>query len=56
MRGRAFHPPLDDGRARLGILGARNRVEAFGGTLTVRTGLGEGTTVIAQFPLELEAG
>ncbi|CAN5196567.1 hypothetical protein BH11PLA2_BH11PLA2_41040 [soil metagenome] len=36
---------------RLGILGMRERVALVGGQLTVESGLGRGTTVIARIPL-----
>ena len=41
-----------DGRPRLGILGARNRVEAFGGTLEVHSEPGVGTRITAVLPVE----
>jgi signal transduction histidine kinase len=37
--------------ARLGVLGMRERVVLVGGTLTIESGAGRGTTVIARVPL-----
>lgn len=44
----------DDGRPRLGMLGVRNRVEAFGGTIRVDSADGVGTSVIVTLPSEEE--
>jgi len=41
-------PPVD---RRLGLLGMRERVAMVGGTLTVESGHGQGTTVIARVPV-----
>lgn len=41
---------LAKSRKRLGLLGMRERVEMVGGTLTIASALGEGTTVCAQLP------
>jgi signal transduction histidine kinase len=47
----------DDGRGGAdpdggsGLLGLEDRVEALGGSLSVRTGAEEGTTVAADFPI-----
>ena len=38
---------------RLGILGMRERMELVGGTLTIDSALGRGTTVIARVPLSI---
>ncbi|QEL16805.1 PAS domain-containing sensor histidine kinase [Limnoglobus roseus] len=55
----------DDGRGfdadsvaphRLGVLGMRERAELVGGTLTVESSRGRGTTVIARIPLPSEEG
>ena len=34
-----------------GLVGLKDRIEAFGGTMTLDSPLGEGTTLVAQFPL-----
>ena len=34
-----------------GLVGLKDRVEAFGGTMTLDSPTGEGTTLVAQFPL-----
>ena len=51
-RGPGMNSPQDDGRPRLGILGARNRVEAFGGRLDIESTPGKGTRVVAVLPIE----
>ena len=54
-RGPGIGPASDrDERPRLGILGARNRVEAYGGSLEIRSEPGVGTKVIAILPIEDE--
>jgi len=42
---------LDVPRQHLGMLGMRERVEMIGGTFTVKSALGAGTTVTAEIPL-----
>jgi signal transduction histidine kinase len=42
----------DPGRGS-GILGLTDRVEALGGTIAVRSPAGEGTSMVAQLPIEL---
>jgi signal transduction histidine kinase len=39
-------------RGRLGLLGMRERVALVGGTLTIESAVGRGTTVIARVPVE----
>jgi signal transduction histidine kinase len=46
--------PAGDGR-RLGLLGMRERVALVGGTLTIESLPGRGTTVIARIPLRMGA-
>jgi signal transduction histidine kinase len=41
---------------RLGLLGMRERVELVGGTLTVESAPGDGTTVIARVPVPAAGG
>ena len=43
--------PQDD-RPRLGLLGARNRVEAFGGTISVKGGERAGMIITAVIPID----
>jgi signal transduction histidine kinase len=38
-----------------GLVGLRDRVEALGGRLTLRSAPGEGTQLVAELPLQLEA-
>ena len=47
-------PHLSDflGKSRLGLLSMQERSQILGGNVTVRSGLGEGTTVIADIPYE----
>lgn len=42
----------DPDRPRLGIVGARNRVAAFGGSLVIESRQSEGTTLIATLPVQ----
>lgn len=46
--------PSDEPGPRIGLLGVRNRVAAFNGTLQLRTVPGVGTSLVAQFPPDLE--
>lgn len=39
-------------RGHLGLLGMRERVESMGGTLSVRSNPGRGTSIVARIPLE----
>jgi signal transduction histidine kinase len=41
-----------DDRPRLGIVGLKNRVDAFGGQLEIHSGAGMGTKVVAILPIE----
>ncbi len=41
-----------DGRPKLGLLGVRNRVEAFGGNITLSSGEREGVVVTAILPVD----
>lgn len=41
-------------RPQLGLLGARNRVESFGGSIEIVSGANVGTIVRARLPIELE--
>ena len=52
--GRGFDPARTR-RGGHGLLGMRSRVEAVGGTLTVRTAPGRGTTIDAALPLQADA-
>lgn len=55
--GRGFDPesvPRPTREGRLGLYGMRERAALFGGTLTVSTELGRGTTVRAILPLPLQ--
>jgi signal transduction histidine kinase len=49
--GMADHSAADD-RPRLGIVGLKNRVDAFGGQLEIHSRAGAGTKVIAVLPIE----
>jgi two-component system sensor histidine kinase DegS len=53
--GRGFDTEVVMGRLRqehrLGLLGMHERVAQFGGTLTIESTLGHGTTVIVRIPL-----
>jgi PAS domain S-box-containing protein len=44
-------PATGNAERRLGLLGMRERVELVGGTLTVESDVGRGTTVIARVPI-----
>jgi signal transduction histidine kinase len=44
-----------DGYRRLGLTGMRERVEMLGGSLTVKSDLGAGTSIQIKVPLQLEA-
>ena len=44
-------PASSAAERRLGLLGMRERAALIGGTLTVESGVGQGTTVIARIPL-----
>jgi signal transduction histidine kinase len=43
--GRAWHA------AHLGLIGMKERAEALGGTLTIESGTGKGTTIVAEVPV-----
>lgn len=49
---RIFRLPAAEAIGRLGLLGMRERALDLGGALSVSGGPGEGTTVVARFPLE----
>jgi signal transduction histidine kinase len=49
--GRGFQLERHDASGRLGLLGMRERAEMVGGTLTVESTPGTGTTVIVRVPL-----
>ena len=49
-------PAASAAERRLGLLGMRERVALIGGTLTVESGVGRGTTVIARIPLSAGDG
>jgi signal transduction histidine kinase len=56
--GQGFDPasvptPLSTGRG-LGLMGMRERVEAFGGTLTIDSAVGQGTRVRLEIVLNKE--
>jgi signal transduction histidine kinase len=42
----------EDDRPRLGIVGLKNRVDAFGGQLEIHSGKGAGTRVVAILPID----
>lgn len=44
-----------DDRPRLGIVGLRNRIDAFGGQLEIHSKVGAGTKVVAILPIETNA-
>jgi two-component system sensor histidine kinase DegS len=44
-------PEPADGRRRLGLVGMRERAEALGGTLEVKSKPGKGTEIIGRFPV-----
>ena len=52
--GQGFKVPERTGNSvaigKLGLVGMRERVRLLGGTLTVRSELGEGTTIVADVP------
>ena len=50
------HPARKNGKDGLGLLSMRERATYVGGTLNVRSTLGQGTTVKAQIPLGKNAG
>ena len=50
------HFPEADDRPRLGLLGARNRVEAFGGNIDVSETPGGGLVVKVTLPVDLDEG
>ncbi|UIJ73905.1 sensor histidine kinase [Aurantimonas sp. HBX-1] len=46
--------PTDEPGPRIGLLGVKNRVASFNGTLQFRTVPGIGTSLVAQFPPDIE--
>ena len=46
--GRGFVPATAGGAERLGLIGMRERAEALGGTLTIESAPGEGTTIAVE--------
>ncbi len=44
--------PENAGKGRLGLVGMRERVELAGGTLTVESTPGGGTTLVVEVPLQ----
>jgi len=50
--GVGFDPEVALHRGRLGLVGMRERAEALGGSLKIESGLGTGTTVFVQIPVE----
>ncbi len=52
--GSGFAPEAVDTRSALGLRGMRERAELLGGTLSVSSRAGRGTTVTARLPLEAE--
>ena len=46
----------EQGDERLGLEGMRQRVESIGGTFRIQSGLGLGTQVVAELPLDLAVG
>lgn len=38
--------------AGIGLIGMRERMHALGGTMTIRTALGEGTAITIDLPLQ----
>jgi len=50
--GPGLSPSALDDRSKLGLLGVRNRVEAFGGTLSLSRGERAGTVVTAMLPID----
>lgn len=50
--GRGFDPTAATGRTKLGLVGMRERAELVGGSLTIDSRLGHGTTVTFEFTQE----
>jgi PAS domain S-box-containing protein len=48
--GVGFEPELVQGDDQIGLIGMRERAEALGGTLTIESAPGEGTTVVVEVP------
>jgi PAS domain S-box-containing protein len=48
--GKGFDPDAADGSGRLGVVGMRERTEMLGGTLTIESNPGRGTTLFAEVP------
>ena len=49
--GVGFEPYRVQGGDHFGLLGMRERAEALGGTLTLESAPGEGTTIVVEVPL-----
>ena len=47
-----FNPALNVFEDRLGVFGMRERLEMLGGTLTIESSPGKGTTVKAEVPFD----
>jgi signal transduction histidine kinase len=48
--GVGFEPDQVQGEERFGLIGLKERAEALGGTLTVESAPGAGTTVVVEVP------
>ncbi len=54
--GRGFDPAVVRGKKTFGLMGIRERVLIYGGSATIDTQLGEGTTLSVRLPLDTEEG
>jgi signal transduction histidine kinase len=56
--GRGFtpHESRGDSRQPLGLVGMRERAALIGGTVTIASGIGKGTTITVDLPLQTGIG